>query len=191
MNTPTHALLNLALLGRGGGRARTGPVLFGALLPDLPMLGFWLVESLGRGVPQRLIWDERYFDPAWQHVFDAFNSFPVYAGVALLAWWRGWRAPLWVAASAVLHLAFDLPLHREDAHAHFWPLSGWHFVSPVSYWDRAHYGAVASAVELGVLVASALVLARRTRGRAPRAALAVTVGVCAAAWGLLYWAGLV
>lgn len=191
MNTPTHALLNLALLGRAGRRRRTGPVLVGALLPDLPMFGFWLVETFWRGAPQLTIWDERYFDPTWQHLFDVFNSFPVYAALALLAWWRGWRAVLWVAASAALHLAFDLPLHREDAHAHFWPFTGWHFVSPVSYWDRAHFGLAASAVELGVLIASAWVLAQRHRRRGARAALGATVAICAAAWILLYFAGVV
>ncbi len=188
MNTPTHALLNLALLGGRGGRARFAPVLAGAVLPDLPMLGFWLWQTLALGRAQSLIWTRVYFEAPWQTLFDVFNAIPVYAALALVAAWRRWRAGLWLAASALLHIICDLPLHREDAHAHFWPLSGWHFVSPVSYWDRAHYGFAFSVLELVLLAGSAWWIARRRRGPWTRRALAATVLGCAVAWGLVsFW----
>ena len=65
------------------------------------------------------------------------------------------------AISAFLHIAFDLPVHREDGHAHFWPLSDWVFISPVSYWDREHYGNVVGPLEILLVIALIAVLWRR------------------------------
>jgi len=63
--------------------------------------------------------------------------------------------------SMTLHVAGDLPLHREDAHAHFFPFTDWHYISPVSYWDPAHFGAIAGGLEfLGVGVGSVILIRR-------------------------------
>jgi len=62
-------------------------------------------------------------------------------------------------ASMVLHHLCDLPLHHDDAHRHFFPFSNIRFTSPVSYWDRNHYGTWGALLELGlVLVSSAILL---------------------------------
>ena len=42
--------------------------------------------------------------------------------------------------AALVHLALDFPLHNNDSRAHFWPLTNWKFISPVSYWDPKYYG---------------------------------------------------
>ena len=52
MNTPAHALINLALLGRATPPGAVAAVLAGGLLPDLPMLVFYAVQRL-EGVPKR------------------------------------------------------------------------------------------------------------------------------------------
>ncbi len=39
-------------------------------------------------------------------------------------------------------------MHREDAHRHFYPVSYWQFVSPVSYWDPHFHGDVFALVEI-------------------------------------------
>ncbi len=64
MNTPAHAVLNLALLGSGRGREFTRPILAGALLPDLPILLFYLWERPVEGSSEALIWSEAYFRPS-------------------------------------------------------------------------------------------------------------------------------
>jgi hypothetical protein len=74
---------------------------------------------------------------------------------------------------------FDLPLHREDAHGHFFPLSSWRFMSPVSYWDVRHYGAYAAAAELALTGAGCVVLLRR-RERAWRVIGMASLGVLGA-----------
>ena len=80
----------------------------------------------------------------------------------------GWRAavgplhPLALFALAALaHLAADLPVHADDAHRHFWPLTDWRFHSPISYWDRDHHGGLASMAEAVLGVVLCVVLWRR------------------------------
>ncbi|MGI8738245.1 MAG: hypothetical protein ACR2KU_00935 [Gammaproteobacteria bacterium] len=60
-----------------------------------------------------------------------------------------------------LHVLFDLPLHHDDAHRHFFPFSDWRFYSPVSYWDPAHYGDIVSACEILAVAVGSVVLWRR------------------------------
>ncbi|MEO0919561.1 MAG: hypothetical protein AAFX98_02560, partial [Pseudomonadota bacterium] len=63
--------------------------------------------------------------------------------------------------AALTHVALDFPVHADDAHPHFWPLTGWRFFSPVSYWDSAHYGNFFAPLE-GILgIALAVILFRR------------------------------
>lgn len=71
----------------------------------------------------------------------------------------------------LLHHLGDLPLHHDDAHRHFFPLSNFRLISPVSYWDPQHYGTLVALVELAaVLVASAYLL-RLVKSRWGRAVL--------------------
>ena len=66
MNTPAHVALNALLLGRGRFESDWGAITAGSLMPDLPMVGFYLVERFGRGTPEGVIWGQLYFDPDWQ-----------------------------------------------------------------------------------------------------------------------------
>lgn len=175
MNTPAHVVLGGVVLGHGAWRRHWLAISGGALAPDAPMLLFYLVERLGRGAPERLIWSELYFDPGWQGFFDVFNSVPLFALLALVAWRLGSSAALAFFAAAALHCLTDLPLHREDAHAHFLPFSDWRFVSPVSYWDPRHGGRLFVALELLGTLTGALVLARRDEPRGWRAVGLVTL----------------
>ena len=183
MTTPGHAALNLLVLGRSERNAL--PVVLGAVAPDAPMLVFYVWERLVRGMSEGRIWSERYFDPGWQSVstseFDPALALAL--GLVVLFGRRtaspglapesgvasglrgGWRtAPALFVASMILHALGDLPLHREDAHRHFFPFSDWRFTSPVSYWDPAHYGGYAALGEVLLVLAVSVFLFRRYEG---------------------------
>lgn len=162
MNTPSHIILNALVLGTGPRKALWLPITAGALVPDLPMVGFYVYQRSLRHAPESQIWNDLYFEPHWQAFFDGFNSLPM-ALLGALAAWRLAR-PAWVAffLSVGLHCLGDLPLHREDAHGHFFPISDWRFVSPVSYWDPSFHGSWVAAGEGILVIAGSLSLMRRS-----------------------------
>ena len=211
MTTPAHAALSLIVLGRSERNAL--PVALGAVAPDAPMLVFYLWERLVRGVSEGRIWSERYFDPGWQVVFDIPSSIPLLAlALCILLVLVGRRSTAgripsagvaatppparltaWAlfVASMILHALGDLPLHREDAHRHFFPVSDWRFTSPVSYWDPDHYGGYAAVGEVVLVLAVSVFLFRAYRGRG-RWIVAGVAGVYALFIGfaVLMWSGL-
>lgn len=160
MNTPTHVMVNALALGRGRWRAHWLAITAGAVAPDLSMVLLYAYERVVRGTPERVIWSTRYFDPDWQLVVDLFNSLPLIGVGALVAWRL--RSTAWLVfwASMALHCVTDLLVHREDAHAHFFPVSSWRFISPVSYWDPRHYGWLVGPLEVLLIVLGAVVLFR-------------------------------
>lgn len=105
-------------------------------------------------------------------MFAVDNSLVVWGLVLAAGLWLRRAAPTALGAAAVLHLALDLALHNDDARRHLWPLSDWVFVSPVSYWDRDHFGAVVGPIELVLTVGLCAWLWRRHRAPAARAAVA-------------------
>lgn len=162
MNTPAHAIINLLLLPQSERRQHGIAIIIGALLPDAPMLIFYLWSRL-IGVSETQIWKTGYFHPTWQAVFDGFHSFPLLAVAALCAWLAKLRWLTLLFASMFLHACFDFPLHHNDAHHHFFPFSDWQFQSPVSYWNPAYYGQYIGALELLTVVAGSAWLMRRHR----------------------------
>lgn len=188
MNTPAHVIASALLLGRGRWRNDWGPITLGALLPDLPMLGFYVYQRFGQGLPESYIWSVSYFEPGWQALFDVFNSLPLIGLLAALAWATGASRTLALAASMILHCLADLPLHTDDAHAHFYPLSNWHYHSPVSYWDPRSHGQYVVLAELLLVVAGSVALMRRPRSTGWRAVGIVTLALYAAYVGFALWA---
>ena len=161
MNTPAHVIVSALALGRGQTRKNWLSIIMGALLPDLPMVAFYFYQRLGVGQVDQLIWSQIYFEPHWQQFFDLFNSLPLIAVGTTIALARKSRVGAAFFLSMALHVALDLPVHREDAHGHFFPFSNWRFESPVSYWDPAHYGFWFGAVEALGVVVGCIILIRR------------------------------
>lgn len=164
MNTPAHLLLGAAVMGRGGGARVTWAALAGALLPDMSLYLLAGVSFYILNIPPSTVFNDLYFSDTWQTIFAIDNSFFIWGalfGVAL------WRRSDWVIAltgAALLHLVFDLPLHHDDGRAHFWPLTGWIFESPLSYWDRGYGAAWIAPIEAAIAVICAAVLMRRRLG---------------------------
>ena len=150
------------------------------------MFAFYVYQRGVLGAPETAIWTHAYFQPGWQILFNWFHSIPLFALAALLSWRIG--AAEWLAffSSMLLHSLTDLPLHHDDAHAHFLPFSSWRFASPISYWDPQHHGRVVASLETLMVLAGATALAAGWRTRPWRLVGAVTLvlyatfAVCAA-----------
>ena len=182
MQTPTHTLLALAALGRKGTPRRNIAVVAGSLVPDLFIYVAWPWLTFVRRESQERIWSEIYFDVPMQTVGAIFNSAPLYAVMAVIGW--QFREKVWgslamvFALAALIHIASDLPVHADDAHRHFWPITDWRFFSPISYWDPAHHGRLVGTLEALLGISLCTLLFSRFRRWLTRASLVVL--------GLLY-----
>ena len=133
MNTQTHVLLAAALLSKPGSPARNTAVIAGALVPDLAIYTLFVWSKLA-GIPERRVWNELYYNPPWSNAVTVGNSAPLYldlliTGVLIARRWRAGLLLALFAGAALIHIATDLPVHVDDAHAHLWPLSDWLFRS--------------------------------------------------------------
>ncbi len=156
MNTQGHGVVNVAALGAIAGPDLWLPILGGALLPDIPIFIFYAWVKGVEKLPDRTIWQEAYYRPVWQLMVSIGHSMPLAIAVALLGYFTNQPVLTWIGISALLHSLEDLPVHNHDAHRHFFPLSNYRFISPLSYWDPRHYGRWVSLAEWGlVLIASA------------------------------------
>jgi len=176
MNTPAHLIFAAAAFARPNERRRTLAALGGALLPDLSLYlmagsAIWLM-----GLGPQYVFDTLYYSEGWQRVFAVDNSFFVWGAAFALAAVMNARNGMVFAASGLMHLAFDFPLHHDDGRPHFWPLSDWVFQSPISYWDRMHHAGIVGPIETGLSLAFCLLLIRRFPSRRSRA-LIVTVAL--------------
>lgn len=172
MNTPAHLIFAAAAFARPDAPRRTWAALAGALAPDLSLylMAGWALYVMG--LPASYVFDTLYFSNAWQAVFRVDNSFLIWGALLALCWWWRSAAGMVFAASALLHLAFDFPLHHDDGRAHFWPLSDWVFASPLSYWDRAAYGGIVGPLEMAACIVFLVLLFLRFDGWRARGVIA-------------------
>ena len=153
------------------------------------MIAFYVYQRTVLATPEALIWSDSYFQPNWQLVFDLFHSIPLLCLMALISWRA--KAPRMLAfiASMLLHCLADLPLHHDDAHAHFRPISDWRFESPISSWDPLHHGRLLAGVEMLMVLAGAGLLVLRSRLRAWRIVGGLTLAAYAffIAFAVVMW----
>jgi hypothetical protein len=123
MNTSAHAVINLVILGRKGRFDGILPILAGAVLPDLPAFLFYVYEKVILNVPENVIWTHDYFRADWQAVFDLLHSFPILGVCFVLSALSRSTLLSLLFGSMFLHALEDFPLHHDDAHRHFFPLS--------------------------------------------------------------------
>jgi len=164
-------------------------LIFGALLPDLSLfIMFGYAQILG--LPHSVIWGEMYYSAFWQSLGAISNSIPIYLLAAIISWLIMKNTTLSnpaistahenftnhrtinpkalflilicvIALAALAHAATDLPLHHDDGHPHFWPITHWIYSSPVSYWDNRHYANYWAPVEIAMGLLFIVVLWRR------------------------------
>ena len=173
MNSPAHLIFGLAAFGKPERYAVTAAAIAGALIPDLSLYLMAGWELLIQGTDPEIVFGQMYFSESWQAVFRIDNSFVIW-GLLLVAGIMARSAVLFaLCGAALLHLALDFPLHNDDARAHFWPLTNWEFISPVSYWDPNHYGHIVGPVEVLLVVAASIYAWRRFTGWAMRGLIGV------------------
>ncbi len=191
MQTQTHALMGAWLFGKRDPTLMTAGAIAGAA-PDLPM--FVIVAVLAaQGHRGREIFGHDYFQPWWQQINGLSHSFLLWGlalVVALIARrtrpTARWPAiALAVAAAGLTHAAIDFLCHRDDAHMQFWPLSDWKFMSPVSYYDRRHFGMPVMIGEAVLGLVMAWQLARMAQRRWSRGLIAIVSLPYVATLGML------
>ncbi|MGL5065070.1 MAG: hypothetical protein ACRC62_34305 [Microcoleus sp.] len=154
MNTPSHAIINLAILGKTQHPELNLLIVTGGILPDIPIFLFYFWAKYIARLPSDTIWSKTYFEPAVQNIVALFHSIPLAAIGLLIAYYFGWQSVQIMFLSMILHSLGDLPVHNDDAHRHFFPFSNYRFISPLSYWDRNHYGSIVSFVEMLLVLLS-------------------------------------
>lgn len=164
MNTPAHLLIGAAVMGRKSTRPVVWAAIAGALLPDLSLYLLAGSALYIFGIAPQVVFDELYFSDTWQTIFAIDNSFVIWGGLFAVALWRGAPWAIALTGAALLHLCFDFPLHHDDGRAHFWPLTGWVFESPLSYWDRDHGAMWLAPVEAVAASLAAITLWQRRFG---------------------------
>jgi hypothetical protein len=154
VQTPGHAAINLSLISAVGGSGPALPILLGAILPDVPIVVLYLREHYLHHLPEEVIWREHYQRPFWQNLIHGMHSFPLGAAGLALSLTLHSVFGAYFFGSALLHALGDLPIHVEDAHRHFWPLSNYRFISSISYWDLRYHAREVAAVELACVAAA-------------------------------------
>ena len=77
------------------------------------------------------------------------------------------------ALGCAVHTALDIGVHHDDGPLLLFPFDlSYRFMSPVSYYDPAHYGSIVAPIDLaitvvGLTVITAVWVRRRRRARLP------------------------
>ncbi len=157
MNTPSHAIINLAILGKVFPSEFNLFMVLGGLLPDIPIFLFYGWAKLIAKMPERQIWSQAYYAPLMQTIIAIFHSIPLaFMGFAIASFYQ-WKIIQILCLSLILHSLFDLPVHHDDAHPHFFPFSKYRLISPFSYWDIKHYASLVSLVEILLVFLSTII----------------------------------
>lgn len=175
MNTYSHAFFTWLLAKHGVKAGRAGAIAGagGAVLPDVPAVAgavyYWNQRD---AAPREELLDAVYFTGVFGGTGSTLHSL-VPPAVMMLVYWLfrlggvdRRRILLWFLLGWAGHAVADFFTHVDDTRPLFWPVSGWEWSSPVSYYDSDYYGGTFSLLEHGTILASVLALSvRRLRLR--------------------------
>ncbi len=173
MMSQTHLIFGMAAFGKPDQARLTLAALAGSFIPDASLYLLAGTHLLILDTPPGVVFGQLYYSEGWQAIFRIDNSFVVWGLALILAVTAKSKVFLALCGAALLHLLLDFPLHNDDARAHFWPITNWKFVSPVSYWDSRYYGHIVGPIEVACSLAVCAWLALRFRGRWERALIVV------------------
>lgn len=174
MMTTSHMLMAAGATTRPGMRGWLITLgWLGGFVPDSSMFAMVAAARMNL-TPTSNLWrrpDGLYWVDPWATLSDLLHSIPIWGAVLLLGlllwrlaggkWATAGLACIVFGAGALLHSIADLLTHTNDAHAHFLPFSDWRFSSPVSYYQRAHYGEIFRIFEMTLDAALAIYLVVR------------------------------
>lgn len=147
MNTPAHIIVAIAALARKDASKRNFAIAAGAIAPDFSIFVFFAWTQLFTNLTMEQIWREAYWTEPWQTFGAISNSVPLALIILAFGIWQKREHITVFALAMLIHAGLDFPLHNDDAHRHFWPLTDWRFFSPVSYWDVNHHGRFGTIIE--------------------------------------------
>lgn len=162
MQTYSHVIITAALRRASQDKVplqiNTSALLLGSFLPDIPLVmltamfmmeRFVLIDSPVDQDVFGAAYDALYFnDPVWLVGHALFHAPLMILAYAIIGYWfgirggQGWaHALFWFAMGCGLHSAIDIVTHHHDGPLLLFPFD-WQtrFPSPISYWDRDHYG---------------------------------------------------
>jgi hypothetical protein len=135
-------------------RPWVGPLVAGAILPDLPYVVFFVAAAIEHG--PRAFADPALWRSVWAHplVVGLHSFLPWAVTMLLLISTHAGRSPGVVAfiAGWGSHIVIDMFTHRSDGYPIFWPLSDYRFPTPVSYWEPAYHSRAFALVCDGAIV---------------------------------------
>lgn len=171
MMTSTHILMGAGI----SSRAHFSPLYIvlawlGGFMPDASIFGLVVFSRFGGGDGD--LWSRAgglYWQDPWQFFSAVSNSIPMWGLLCLVGLFLFRRSAglkmfgfgvLIFSSAALVHVLVDFVTHSRDAHVHFWPLSVWRFHSPISYYEKAHFGAIVSVFEaiMGLSIIAYLVV---------------------------------
>lgn len=183
MMTQTHLLVATALFAKPGDYARNTATIVGSLVPDFALYALFAWHTMIGDSPD-YIFNTLYWSEPWQGMMAPGNSFLVYGILAFISMLLIRTAGasqslgnllLVFSLAALLHVASDFPLHVEDAHSHFWPVTNWKYVSALSYWDDRYHAQWVAPVETLLAIGCLVVLFRRFGSLWVRGLLAIAL----------------
>lgn len=181
METYSHAFFTWALAKHGvkAGRAAGTAAAAGAIFPDLPSFAgtayhvgtAYLREGWDSMHSEELL-DAIYFSGPFGGTGSALHSAVPVAALLVLYRFFGWgrrdrrRILLWFLLGWFGHTIVDFLTHVDDTRPLFWPISGWEWSSPVSYYNSLYYGREFFAVSHGLMLLTIVwLLIKRISGR--------------------------
>ena len=181
METYSHAFFTWVLAKHGlkAGRAAALAGAAGAALPDVPAVAGVAYLWNGRDeMPVEQFLDAVYFTGPFGTTGSVLHSaVPV---VVLLVLYRAAKLGrrdarkmlLWFLLGWFGHTVADFLTHVDDTRPIFWPISGWEWSSPVSYYNPLYYGREFFVVNHGLmlLIVVWLFVRRRIAGQGGRSA---------------------
>jgi hypothetical protein len=169
MNTiPTHLVINAAIAKKFGAKVKLirSAFLWGSVVPDVPLglislaylvyFRFFTTQDIS-GFMDKAFGEMYFSNPMWIAGHNLLHS-PTALGVYIVFLWRFLKKPgsagsWWLSfvMGCMVHTGIDILTHHDDGPLLFWPFN-WQtrFYSPVSYWDRAHFGSQFVYVEIGI-----------------------------------------
>jgi len=194
MNTVTHFLFsavirkplkNVTDKNKDVPDLQSSGFLIGSIIPDALLTIITIICGLidvSRGTfsgpdgrESSLMWilfDDWFFNNPWiiaaQQLFHSPFLVAIFILVAYLLWKRGIKGAgwfFWLSCGAMLHTLVDIPVHHDDGPLLFWPLN-WdiRYISPISYWDSAHFGIPTGLYDIYLIIAFIAILLTKRFG---------------------------